>query len=63
MNDKEFSELEFLIEDKLNELDSLQEIYRRETGRHFVRELKLNYMDNPCFEREVQNRPIWARRG
>ena len=63
MNDIEFRELEMLIEDKMNELDALQEIYRRETGKHFVRELKLNYMDNPHYEREVQNRPIWARRG
>ena len=62
MNDLEFAELEFLIEDKMNELDALQEVYRRETGKNFTRELKLNYMDNPNFERET-DRPIWARAG
>ena len=62
MDDREFAELEFLIEDKMNELDALKEVYRRETGKNFTRELKLNYVDNPCFEREITDGPIWQRR-
>jgi hypothetical protein len=41
------------------ELEHLQEVYRRETGREFVREIKLS----PDWEREITNRPIWARYG
>jgi hypothetical protein len=63
MDEKEFQELELLITDKMDELDALQEVYRRESGQRFVRGLRLNYVDNPLFERETTNRPVWARYG
>jgi len=62
MDEIEFRELELLLTDKMDEIDALQEVYRRESGRRFVRELRLNYVDNPVFEREGPG-PIWARRG
>ena len=61
MTDEEYRELCDIIERKMFELDHLQEIHRRETGRGFVRGIKL--YDEPHIEREVQIRPIWARAG
>ena len=59
MTENEFAELKALISRKMFELEHLQEVYRRETGKEFVREIKLS----PDWEREITNRPIWARYG
>jgi len=59
MTENEFNELKALIARKLFELEHLQEVYRRETGKEFVREIELS----PNWERETTNRPIWARAG
>jgi len=58
MDEIEFRELELLLTDKMDEIDALQEVYRRESGRRFTREIKLS----PNWEREITNKPLWARR-
>ena len=36
MTDKEFENLKLRIEAAINRLDSLQKLYRKETGRNYV---------------------------
>ena len=57
MTENEFKELKALIGRKMFELEHLQEVYRRETGKEYVREIKLS----PDWE--TTTRPIWARAG
>jgi len=59
MDKKQFRELEILLAEKMSEVDALQEIYRRESGKRFTKEIKLS----PNYEREITNRPVWARYG
>ena len=51
MTDTEFELLKLNIEATMNELDDLQRIYNKETGRDFVRPLRLRKLDTTEIER------------
>ncbi len=51
MTDKEFEQLKMAIEITMNKLDNLQKLYSNETGRDFVRPLRLS----PLREKGVDN--------
>lgn len=41
MNDKEFNKLKVDLENAMDEVERLQKLYRKETGKDFVKPLRL----------------------